>query len=77
MAINEVPSRGTDEIETDVRNGIMDELSQSPACKILLPAVTNQGHPSFILGMNDGLFMVTVQRVARASVENMGQGHGG
>lgn len=69
-------AEGRQQIESRVRDGIMDQIGQSPAAKIMIPTITSRDHPAFIVGTDDGLFVISVEKISAAAVETFG-GHDG
>lgn len=62
-------SQGDIEKAAAVRDGLIDVLQESPATRIVAPAVIDSNHPAFMIGTEDGVYIVSVQKVSSAVVE--------
>lgn len=66
---------GDIEKAAEVRDGLINMLQESPAVQVVSPAVLDRNNPGFILAMNDGIFIVSVQKCSSATVEQVGDSH--
>lgn len=65
---------GDIEKATAVRDGLIDILQESPAVKVVAPSVLDSGHPGFMVATDEGVFIVSVNKVSSALVESVGGG---
>lgn len=69
---NEVKTvRGSDvrELEAVLRDHLIGAMARTTGPTVVAPTMLDQGHPSFIVADSGGMFLVTVKRLSKATLE--------